>query len=86
MGYVMEREQVNARSAHLEAKWARKEAVVEYFQRGHGKTVSAEATLNKDASGGCEDEACDDLASSPGPGRTGDRSGCSRWRSTPGDG
>jgi len=50
MGYVMERAAVRPERAILEANMGGdKKPSFEYFQRGHGKTVLAEATLTEDA-------------------------------------
>jgi hydroxymethylglutaryl-CoA reductase (NADPH) len=50
MGYVMERAPVRPERAVLEANMGGdKKPSFEYFQRGHGKTVLAEATLTEEA-------------------------------------
>jgi len=50
MGFVMERAPVNPERALLESNMGGdKKPSYEYFQRGHGKTVIAEATLTEDA-------------------------------------
>jgi hydroxymethylglutaryl-CoA reductase (NADPH) len=50
MGYVMERAPVTPERSILEANMGGdKKPSYEYFQRGHGKTVLAEATLTEDA-------------------------------------
>jgi hydroxymethylglutaryl-CoA reductase (NADPH) len=50
MGYVMERAPVKPQRAILEANMGGdKKPSFEFFQRGHGKTVIAECTLNEEA-------------------------------------